>query len=168
MLPALFGAPILEKVPSLTEKALIEKLSMGVPLLQNETIPLERTSFDKRWHGVCRAIGRQNPDAEGLAAAFAKLDPPALLQEVFQGRPETVAARADELGLSAALATTVLRLTAFPVLAHFAANLQTHTRGWPHGYCPICGSVPLLGEFRGLEQQRFLRCGLCAAEWQFS
>jgi FdhE protein len=24
-----------------------------------------------------------------------------------------------------------------------------------------------LAEFRGLEQNRFLRCGLCAADWQF-
>src|SRR5699024_8269554 len=26
---------------------------------------------------------------------------------------------------------------------------------------------PLLGEFRGLEQLRFLRCGLCSAGWEF-
>ena len=38
---------------------------------------------------------------------------------------------------------------------------------WDHGFCPVCGSWPLLGEFRGLEQTRFLRCGLCAAGWEF-
>jgi FdhE protein len=38
---------------------------------------------------------------------------------------------------------------------------------WEEGYCPLCGSFPKLGEFRGLEQTRFLRCGLCAAEWTF-
>ena len=32
----------------------------------------------------------------------------------------------------------------------------------------MCGSWPLLGEYRGLEQTRFLRCGLCAASWEFS
>lgn len=37
---------------------------------------------------------------------------------------------------------------------------------WEHGHCPTCGSWPLLGEFRGLEQQRVLRCGLCAAGWE--
>jgi FdhE protein len=31
----------------------------------------------------------------------------------------------------------------------------------------VCGSWPLLGEFRGLEQTRYLRCGLCAASWAF-
>src|SRR5262249_40774417 len=38
---------------------------------------------------------------------------------------------------------------------------------WEHGFCPNCGSWPLLGEFRGLEQTRYLRCGWCAAEWTF-
>ena len=33
-------------------------------------------------------------------------------------------------------------------------------------FCPVCGSPPLLGEFRGLDQSRFLRCGLCAASWE--
>ena len=37
---------------------------------------------------------------------------------------------------------------------------------WDHGYCHVCGSVPLLGELRGLDQSRFLRCGLCAAGWE--
>jgi FdhE protein len=32
----------------------------------------------------------------------------------------------------------------------------------------VCGSFPKLGEFRGLEQTRLLRCGLCAAEWAFA
>ena len=36
---------------------------------------------------------------------------------------------------------------------------------WEQGYCPTCGSWPLLGEYRGLEQTRLLRCGLCASEW---
>ncbi|MFO0964440.1 MAG: formate dehydrogenase accessory protein FdhE [Gemmataceae bacterium] len=168
MLPALFGAPILDKPPALEPSAVAAKLEEGVPLLQHEKITLDNASFQKRWLGVCRAIARQNPDADAVAHGFVSLDPPGLLQDVFDGRPEAVAARADERGLNAALTATVLRLTAFPVLVHFAAGLQAQANAWRHGYCPICGSVPLLGEFRGLEQLRFLRCGLCAAQWQFS
>ena len=37
---------------------------------------------------------------------------------------------------------------------------------WESGHCPTCGSWPLLGEFRGLDQSRFLRCGLCADSWE--
>ena len=62
-----------------------------------------------------------------------------------------------------------MRLATLPVLAKFAAALEPLCRevAWHHGMCPVCGSWPLLAEFRGLEQNRVLRCGLCAADWQF-
>src|SRR5262249_40832484 len=92
-----------------------------------------------------------------------------MTQQILAGRPEEVHAQADALGLDAGLAAMVLRLTLFPVLTHVAAALAPLRRpaGWERGYCPTCGSWPLLGEFRGLEQARLLRCGLCASEWGF-
>src|SRR5205823_506094 len=36
---------------------------------------------------------------------------------------------------------------------------------WSRGECPNCGSPPGLAESRGLEQRRYWRCGLCAADW---
>ena len=67
------------------------------------------------------------------------------------------------------LTASVLSLTLFPVLAAIRAGLEPllSAASWEEGYCPVCGCFPKLGEFRGLEQIRFLRCGLCAAEWQF-
>src|SRR5207302_1109892 len=85
------------------------------------------------------------------------------------GRPEAIYARAETLDLDAGLTATVLRLTLFPVLTAVGAALalfRESTR-WQEGCCPTCGSWPLLGEFRGLEQTRFLRCGLCATGWEF-
>jgi FdhE protein len=37
---------------------------------------------------------------------------------------------------------------------------------WGRGYCPTCGAWPVLAEQRGLEQCRYLRCGLCASSWE--
>src|SRR5262249_30321730 len=51
-------------------------------------------------------------------------------------------------------------------VAEALAPLREGT-AWERGHCPTCGSWPLLGEFRGLEQTRFLRCGLCASGWEF-
>ena len=33
---------------------------------------------------------------------------------------------------------------------------------------PNCGGPPLLAETRGLEAKRYLRCGICAADWPFA
>jgi FdhE protein len=38
-------------------------------------------------------------------------------------------------------------------------------RSWPHGYCPICASWPILAERRGLDRTRRLRCGRCGGDW---
>lgn len=37
---------------------------------------------------------------------------------------------------------------------------------WLEGYCPICGSWPAFCEVRGIERNRFLRCGRCGSAWQ--
>jgi FdhE protein len=99
----------------------------------------------------------------------AQFDIAELTAAVLAGQPQSVHERAESLGLDVPLTASVLSLTLFSVLAPIRAGLEPLlTAGsWTEGYCPVCGSFPKLGEFRGLEQTRFLRCGLCAAEWQF-
>lgn len=169
LLPELFNAPVREAVPTLDSNVAREKLAGGTPLLRGESVNFDEKSLRRRWQGVCIAVAPQNNDADAVADAFASLDPAALLIEVLAGRTEAVTARAEDVNLNAPLTATVLRFTAYPVLAHIAAALaplRSQTT-WDQGNCPTCGSWPLLGEFRGLEQLRFLRCGLCASEWQF-
>jgi FdhE protein len=36
---------------------------------------------------------------------------------------------------------------------------------WVEGYCPVCGSLPVFAEVRGIERNRYFRCGRCGAEW---
>lgn len=37
--------------------------------------------------------------------------------------------------------------------------------GWTEGHCPVCASWPAFAEVRGIDRQRYLRCGRCGAEW---
>ena len=66
--------------------------------------------------------------------------------------------------LTASLFALALSSVLVPISAALESRWRTPT--WMHGYCPVCGCWPKLGEFRGLEQTRWLRCGLCAAEWE--
>jgi FdhE protein len=177
ILPALFAGPE-ESMPAplpggLTVTVAAGKLTDGIPLLRGEPVTVDIPSFRRRWQVVCAAVDRhQNPDG-GKALAHAlehgSLEPAELLASVLAGKPDEIHARADALGLDAGLTTAVLGLVLFPVLGPVNVGLAPLRRGiaWDHGYCPTCGSWPLLGEFRGLEQTRFLRCGLCTAEWEF-
>jgi FdhE protein len=187
-LPGLYAEPIQSSAPTMTGEKAHAKLEGGVPLLRGESLPLDTDAFARRWQHVCSAVlGRlPSPPLRGSAggggmggegaSAVAEvlrtglLDPRRLMEDTLAGRPEAIHARADELGLDAGLTATVLRLTLLPVLSQVASDWVSFRAGcrWEHGYCPICGSWPLLGEFRGLEQTRFLRCGLCAAGWEYA
>jgi FdhE protein len=43
---------------------------------------------------------------------------------------------------------------------------STDGAAWQQGYCPVCGGWPALGELRGVELARYLRCGACGSGWR--
>ncbi len=47
-----------------------------------------------------------------------------------------------------------------------APELQAALGGWPHGYCPACGSWPAVAEVVG--GHRTLRCSFCSAGWELA
>jgi FdhE protein len=161
-----------ESAPLLNQADAATKLSGGIPLLRGETLTLDVAAFRKRWRGICAAVRRQQHGGEAASLAKALrpdgLDAQDMANELLGGRPEAIHARCDSLGLDAALVGTVLRWTLFPVLTHWRVRLAElcQESRWERGHCAICGSWPVLAEFRGLEQTRHLRCGLCAFGWE--
>jgi FdhE protein len=168
LLPGIFGDAISADGFSIDSEHTVSKLESGIPLLRGETIPLDVAAFNRRWSHVCAAVERMRKGPIAEALRRGSLDAHQMTADVLAGRPEAIHARADELGLDAGQTATILRLTLFPLLTQINDALSPlRSSRWDQGYCPTCGSWPLLGEFRGLEQTRFLRCGLCAAEWEF-
>ncbi len=172
LLPGL-AAPAESPALFLTPEAATAKLAGGIPLLRGETAALDGKQLRRRWADVCAALRRHGRAEDGAALAACVRGERLSLEEmtaaVFAGRPEDVHARADALGLDAALAATALRFCLLPFLVPLASALAPLRAGsaWEYGSCPTCGGWPLLGEFRGLEQTRWLRCGLCATGWEF-
>lgn len=172
ILPPLFAASNREQSPPLTRDQAAARLAEGIPLWRGEKIALDEPAFCRRWDHLCAAVRQQRSDdaCQHLMEALhaRRLDPQEMLGVVLGGQPGEVFALADRLGLDAALTGTILRWALFPVLAKLSAEVNLLRQGlpWDRGYCPTCGSWPLLGEFRGLEQVRFLRCELCATAWE--
>lgn len=167
VLPLLFEPPSPPPQVTLTSEAGMARLAAGVPLLRDERLPLDAGVLRERWLRLCAALGSDRARAAADAVRQGRLEPAVLAGRVLGGQPTAGLQEADALGLDAGLAATVLRWTLFPLLAPLAlalAPLHASAR-WERGYCPVCGSWPLLGELRGLEQVRFLRCGLCTTGW---
>ena len=69
-------------------------------------------------------------------------------------------------GADAGALEAVVALLAVPFL--HACNREwagTMPPGWLQGYCPVCGAWPAFAETRGIERNRFFRCGRCGGEW---
>lgn len=158
------------------------KLEAGVPLLRGEALALDAAWLRTQLRALCDALiqivqtmpvtaatAAQRAAAQAINDALKRdaLDLHALSQDVFNGDPHQVAERAAQLDLDAGLTATLLRWTLLPLLEPLAQQLKPLREGlsWQQGYCPTCGAWPLLAEQRGIEQQRFLRCGLCASDW---
>lgn len=143
----------------------------GTPLFRVAPPTVSDPALAGRSAAICRALGPVNRAAAPLRAAIRGgiVAPGAWARAVLAGEPGTIEAQARQSGLAPELAASVLRLALLPALAAGSAiaDAMRLEGAWAGGDCPNCGSRPLLAESRGLEQRRFLRCGLCAADWPF-
>ena len=171
-LPALYSEPIRAIAPALTTEKAAEKLSTGVPLLRSEPLEIDWPALKRRLRDMVAALAQRRADAAPALVRTinsAEFDVVALTSAILAGQPQVVHERAEALGLDVPMTASVLSLALFPIFGAIRTDLEPLLSAgtWKEGYCPVCGSFPMLGEFRGLEQIRYLRCGLCAAEWQF-
>jgi FdhE protein len=149
------------------------KAAAGVPLLRGESLPLDRGWLRDRYLDLCTALtgqpGAHVAGAQALTQAVRRgtIDVQALTLDVLAGDPGVVADQAARAELDVGLAATLLRWTLLPLLEQVALGLHPLRQqlDWQQGYCPTCGAWPILAEQRGIEQLRFLRCGLCASDW---
>jgi FdhE protein len=172
-LPLLFAQPAGETPPPLAAEEAATKLAAGLPLLRGLRVDLDESAFRQRWQRLCAAVApyRQDDDIGALARALGPgmLNVSQMVADVCAGQLDAIRDRAAGMQLDVGLAMTVLRLALLPVLAKVNTTWLPLHQGveWQQGCCPTCGGWPLVGEFCGLEQTRWLRCGLCAGAWEF-
>jgi FdhE protein len=172
ILRAIYRSPPLARPIELTADRARDKLYSGIPLLRGERVPLDIAAIQSLILVLCRAV-RQSEARSGSANTIATaidqgvLDVAALVAAVLDGQAPAIREQAAALEVDGDLLCTLLRFSLFPALEQLAAQLAPLRvlAAWQSGYCPTCGSWPLLSEYRGLDQARFLRCGLCATEW---
>jgi FdhE protein len=172
ILRSVYARPSQVVAVSIAPEHAAERLGNGEPLLRGERVPPDVPALEAlilQLCGTMRRHGAAPGSADEIAAAIKgrALQVETLARAALEGQASAIRERAAELGLDGEMLCTLLRFSLFPALQQAAARLAPLAAAapWQRGYCPICGSWPLLGEHRGLEQTRYLRCGMCAAEW---
>jgi FdhE protein len=129
----------------------------GAPLLHGADVRLDAG----RAGGLVRAL------AERIGVLTAsELDPIPLIRAAIERNDGVIAPAAERVGTSHDSLTVLAQLAAIPLLHAAARSLDRDVPvTWQRGYCPVCGTWPSLVEMRGIQRERRLRCGCCAADW---
>jgi FdhE protein len=140
----------------------------AVPLLAGATLALDAALVRRLFERLIRTASRAGtPKMSSLKAAL-RADPewaPLFTASLCQdsGRIEEIAAFS---GADAEALHAVIALLPVPFL--HACNRRwapSISASWVEGYCPVCGSLPAFAEVRGIERNRYFRCGRCGGEW---
>lgn len=146
-----------------------ERPADKTPLLAGATLALEKNpvrSYVERLFAIACASG-----TEKMASLKPALDRPiecaallkaSLCQDGDELKKIAAAAGADPEAFQA-----VASLVPVPFL--YACNRgwgASIPESWREGYCPVCGAWPAFAEIRGIERNRYFRCGRCAGQWQ--
>jgi FdhE protein len=144
--------------------AAVQTQRTAVPLLAGTTLTLEAALVRRLFERLIRAASRVGtPKMASLKPALhADLEwAPLFTAAVCQDTEIAAVAGADAEALHAVIAL-------LPVPFLHACNRRwasSISASWVEGYCPVCGSLPAFAEVRGIERNRYFRCGRCGGEW---
>ena len=171
-------APETQPFP-LPREHVVARLRDGVPLLHNQPVWLDINYAADLFSRLVDALAsRREPDVSPLidAATRGLIDPQHLFTEAFVQHQDHLAELAYAAGVEAELLSAVASQSVAPVLRAYAERLMPlveqandgtlRAATWTHGYCPVCGGWPLIGELRGVELSQWLRCAACASGWR--
>ncbi len=140
-----------------------------VPLLARATLTLEASSVERAVRRLLDIAYRSGTAkmATLKSASIATWDNLSLFKASLCLDFDRVAEFAAGLGADSEAFEAVAALIPMPFLhacnRRWAGSVAVN---WIEGYCPICGSWPTFAEVRGIERNRYLRCGRCGGEWQ--
>ncbi len=146
------------------------RLREGIPLLSKRDFFIDIPSSVRLFEAVCHAgkkvtekLGENIENIEEAVAINALNLKELLRRHYDEGYLGEVAA---EFGLDKFILGFLIHASVQPSLR---ANVEELKKGmnlkdWRKGYCPICGSVPLISELKD-EGQRYYLCSFCGFEW---
>jgi FdhE protein len=166
-------APFLTAVPGQDNAE--RRRRAGFPLLSGESLavdPATARSFFFRLIVLLELHGRQGfADLAALKQAVAddRLDLGRLLRASLDRDRRPLELAAELAGCQPAILEFVLATALGYALKRCREEgLVAETAGWTHGYCPLCGGVPVMGELAGEAGTRQLHCGTCGTSWAFN
>lgn len=148
--------------------ATVEAQRTAVPLLEGTTLTLDAGLTRRLFERLIRTASRVGTPkmASMKAALHADMEWMPLFMAALGQDNERITGIAAIAGADPEALQAIVALLPVPFL--HACNRRwasTISPSWVEGYCPVCGSLPVFAEVRGIERNRYFRCGRCGGEW---
>jgi FdhE protein len=139
------------------------------PLLAGASLVLEQNSVRRLIQLLIQAACRSGtPKMATLEPALrVELDVLRLFQAALRQDGDYLKETAVDVGAEPEAFQAVAALIPVPFLQACNRRWKLATaESWLEGYCPVCGTWPAFTEVRGIERNRYFRCGRCGGEWR--
>lgn len=151
------------------------KIREGFPLVDRKELKLDIDSATTLFKKLCTVVQKRN---KKIASDIRKINKELraggfnleeLFKRVVAEDEKYLDTKTQKLKLNKELLLFLAKNSINPVLEAYANQLKGYVdqERWWRGYCPICGSKPIIGELRKKEGERFLLCSSCGFEWRF-
>ncbi len=137
-----------------------------VPLLSDATITFDRKTVGDWTARLLRTAFKSGTKAMATLEAASGADALGLLKASLCQDGAALSETAARFGTDADAFQAVASQLAVPFLHACRRWANSLPISWMEGYCPVCGAWPAFAEVRGIDRNRYLRCGRCASEWR--
>jgi FdhE protein len=148
------------------------RISDGKPLLDPREVDIDPEAFTGLLRKICRAVD------EGTPGGFSRCEDLVSSESL---RPENIAGTRDRV-LSGGdipeadgwgnegdknIVSNIIWETLAPFYRKCGSILfvKMEQSSWQRGFCPVCGSAPLMGQFRDEDGLWIVECSLCHTLW---
>lgn len=144
----------------------------GFSLIQKEDFPLDIETSTKLFATLCQIGKDSNPHmAEQVRKIKEAIDKKGLdLKKLLSKgiKEEKVKKVADESELDKGVLSFLIQGSIKPSIEAGRDQLKSEldSETWLNGYCPVCGSLPLLSLLKGEVGKRYLLCSYCGYQWK--
>jgi FdhE protein len=146
----------------------------GFPILSKGDFPIDPRLAGQLFRSICRIAKGENEKLKVEVGKIAralrqkKIDLEICLKKAIEGDRDYLSRIAADVGIDQGVMNFLLHTSIKPFVEVMASHLRDKVDEdlWDKGYCPICGSQPLMGELRGEEGKRVWTCSFCGNQWR--
>lgn len=159
---------------NMDEKLVKTKIQEGFSVVDKSDLKLDITQASHLFERLCDVLKRNknvSSDVDAIKDVIARKE--LSLEELFKKTAaedeEYLDKLSDRLKLKKEILLFLAKNSIKPIFEAYAHKLEGHVdqERWWRGYCPICGSKPVMAELIGAERKKFLICSCCGYEWRF-